>query len=64
MPSDEAIAVTKKAASLVEGGVAVIDGYEVRYETKFASVFYPEDAPDLRRLWKNAKDRLSDKEPG
>jgi predicted signal transduction protein with EAL and GGDEF domain len=62
MPSDEAIAVTKKAASLLEGGVAVIDGYEVRYEAKFGSVFYPDDAPDLRRLWKSAQDRLSGKE--
>ncbi len=62
MPSDEAIAVTKKAASLLEGGVAVIDGYEVRYEATFGSVFYPDDAPDLRRLWKSAQDRLSGKE--
>jgi len=59
MPSDEAISVMKKATSLMEGGVAVIDGYEVRYEAKFASVSYPSDAQDVRGLWKAAREKLS-----
>jgi len=59
MPSDEAISVAKKAASLMESGVAVVDGYQIHYRACFASASFPADAGDLRSLWRKAKERLA-----
>ncbi len=59
MPSDEAISMAKKAASLMESGVAVVDGYQIHYHACFASASSPTDAGDLRGLWRKAKERLA-----
>ena len=59
MPSDETISVIKKAASLMESGVAIVDGYQIRYDASFASASFPSDAQDLRSLWEIARERLA-----
>ncbi len=59
MPSDEAISVAKKAASLLESGVAIVDGFRIRYHAAFASASFPSDAQDFRSLWKKATHRLA-----
>jgi len=59
MPSDETISVAKKATSLMDSGVAIVDGFQIQYRAYFASASFPLDAQDLRGLWKKAKERLA-----